>query len=161
MVARGAREGLWLEQNSFEKQMPFCQASKTAFRSLCARPMGRYIRVCERCRGDTRPARRAARSLRFSPSEVTLKRYKTLLSLHDPVARAARALAGRYTASEATATVRILSHARAQIYWFSNRRLDEYHPSISRSRDSTLRGNDFFMFLLPCLSCTSIPGISL
>ena len=36
-----------------------------------------------------------------------------LLSLHNPVARAARALVGRYTVSEAT--VRILSRARTDI----------------------------------------------
>ena len=42
VAARGAREGLWLEQI-----YQHCQASKTAFRSHCARPTVRYI-LCER-----------------------------------------------------------------------------------------------------------------
>ena len=42
-----------------------------------------------------------------------------LLSLHNPVARAARALAGRYSYTGEQGDRPNLSRARAEIYWFS------------------------------------------
>ena len=58
----------------------------------------------------------AYRGAARSPADLAATCYiaKRLLSLHNPVARAARALAGRYTGSEQASRA-----ARKGLYWFS------------------------------------------